>query len=124
MERFSNEVSVLNVFTWTGLIGVLLYFLVFFRASYLAVNKSNNIYMKIVGLYVAFRWAYAWVEDFNRFDLSNLFLWIMIGMCFSNSFRAMNNLEVKFWVRGVFEKRYVYTGWKLNQIMHLSKSKE
>ncbi|WP_111709974.1 hypothetical protein [Lutibacter citreus] len=106
MERFSNEVSIMNVFTWTGLIGVLLYFSVFFKASYLAVNKSRNIFMKIMGLYVAFRWAYAWVEDYNRFDLSNIFLWISIGMCFSKSFRAMSDKEFIIWVRGIFDNRY------------------
>lgn len=123
MERFSNEASILNVFTWTGIIGVIFYFLVLFKASYLAVNKSNNIYIKILGLYVAFRWTYAWVEDFHRFDLSNLLLWITIGMCFSEAFRAMNNLEIKLWVRGIFEKRYVRLAWRLNQMKQQNKAK-
>ena len=106
MERFGNEVSILNIFTWTGIIGVILYFLVFYRASYLAINKSNNIFIRIVGLSVAFRWAYAWVEDFSNFDLSYFFLWLMIGMCYSRSFRAMSNLEMKLWIKGVFDKKY------------------
>jgi hypothetical protein len=29
----------------------------------------------------------------------------MIGLCFSNSFRAMRDDEVKNWVRGVFDKK-------------------
>ncbi|WP_158847903.1 hypothetical protein [Algibacter sp. L1A34] len=106
MERFANEVSILNIFTWTGLTGVILYFLVFFKASYLAINKSKSIFLKIIGLYVSFRWAYAWVEDFSRFDLSNIFLWIAIGMCFSKSFRAMSNKEFIIWVRGIFDNHY------------------
>ncbi len=106
MERFSNEVSILNVFTWTGLIGVILYFLVFLRASYLAIYRSRSWFMKIMGLYLCFRWAYAWVEDFSRFDLSYILLWIIIGMCFSESFRQMDNAEFKYWIRGVFDIRY------------------
>lgn len=104
-ERFSNEVSILNIFTWLGAVGVLLYFLIFFKASYLAINHSNNIFIKFMGINVAFRWAYGWVEDFSSFDLSNIFLWIMIGMCFSETFRKMNDKEVKMWIRGIFEKR-------------------
>lgn len=107
MERFGNEVSILNVFTWTGIIGVFLYFLVFFRASYLAINRSNNTFMQIVGLNVAFRWSYAWVEDFSNFDLSYLFLWLMLGMCFSKRFRFMNNREMLYWIRGIFERKYL-----------------
>ncbi|MFI1772465.1 hypothetical protein [Thalassobellus citreus] len=105
-ERYVNEVSVLNVFTWTGLIGLILYFLVFLRASYLALYKSKSWYMKILAVYICFRWTYAWVEDFSRFDLSYIFLWFIIGMCYSVSFRSMTDDEFKYWIRGVFDIRY------------------
>lgn len=106
-ERLSNEVGIANVFTWMGVIGVILYLLVFFRASYLAVNRSNNIYAKMMGIYVAFRWLYSWIEDVNNFTLNYFMLWIMIGLCFSYSFRMMSDYEVTIWIRGVFDKRYI-----------------
>lgn len=105
-ERLSNEAAILNIFTWTGIVGVFLFFLVFYRASYLAVNQSNNIFAKLLGLFVAFRWTYAWVEDGNFFNLSTFILWFMIGLCYSNAFRNMTNKEVKYWVWGIFDKRY------------------
>jgi hypothetical protein len=106
-ERIGNEVGILNIFVWTGIVGVILYLMVFYRASYLAVNQSNNIFSKMLGLFLAFRWVYAWVEDPNYFSLSYVFLWLTIGLCFSKSFRAMTNIEVKYWVRGIFDNRYV-----------------
>jgi hypothetical protein len=106
-ERAGNEVAILNIFTWTGIVGVALYLLIFYKASYLAINQSNNIFSKILGLFIAFRWLYAWVEDMNSFSLTTVFLWFMLGLCFSKSFRAMNNKEVEYWVRGIFDKRYV-----------------
>lgn len=106
MERFSNEVSILNLFTWTGLTGVILYFIIFYKATYLAINKSNNIFMKIIGLYVAFRWLYAWVEDFSRVDMYYCFLWFLIGMCYSTKFRQMSNQEMKVWILCIFDKKY------------------
>lgn len=105
-ERLANEVGILNVFTWTGIVGILLYLFVFYRASYLAVNQSNNIFIKMLGLYIAFRWSYAWVEDINSFTLNYFMLWLMIGICFSKQFRAMNNKEIKYWIRGIFDIRY------------------
>lgn len=102
-ERISNEVAILNVFTWTGVTGVFLYFLVFFSASTLAINHSNNVYSKIVGLFLAFRWMYAWVEDFNNYSLNTFVIWIMIGFCISKSFREMSDADVKVWIKGVFE---------------------
>jgi hypothetical protein len=104
-ERYGNEVAILNIFTWTGIVGVILYLIVFYMASYLAVNKSNNIFSKIIGLFLSFRWLYAWVEDINNFSLTTFFLWFMIGLCFSETFRKMTDKEVKIWVRGIFEKK-------------------
>lgn len=105
MERFANEVSVLNIFTWTGIVGLVLYFLIFYQATYLAINKSSNEFIKIIGIYLCFRWCYSWVEEFNNFDLSNIFLWLMFGICFSKSFRNMSDNEMKNWVRGIFNIR-------------------
>lgn len=112
-ERFINEVSILNIFTWTGIIGVVLYFLIFFRASYLAINKSNNYFMRLVGLFVAFRWTYAWVEDFTTFDLYYFFLWLMIGMCFSKPFRSMTENEMLLWIKGIFYKKHMFLARKV-----------
>ena len=103
-ERYSNEVAILNIFTWTGIVGVIFYFLVFWRASYLAIHRSRNDYIKIIGIFVAFRSFYAWVEDINTFNLNYFFLWVLIGLCLSVSFRNMTNDEVKNWVRGIFNK--------------------
>ncbi|WP_430936979.1 hypothetical protein [Saccharicrinis sp. 156] len=105
-ERLAAEVGVINVFLWNGVIGVILYFLIFWRASYLAIHCSNNIFSKMIGLFVAFRWFYSWIEEINLFTLNYVVLWMMIGICFSRSFRKMDDLEVKFWVQGIFNKKY------------------
>jgi hypothetical protein len=106
-ERFSNEVSILNYFTWLGLIGVILIFIIFYRASYLAVNYSNNIYIKIVGIFIAFRWSYGWVEDINNFYIQYLYLWLFIGFCFSRNFRQMSNIEMQNWVHDIFNLKNI-----------------
>lgn len=107
-ERPRNEVGILNVFTWTGIVGVVLFFLVFYKASFLAINRSKNIYAKLVGFFVAFRWAYTWVEDYQIMDTNNFVLWLMIGLCFSSSFREMSNVEIKLWLWGIFKKEYYW----------------
>lgn len=101
-ERHSNELCHTNIFTWLGLIGVILYSLIYLRSSYLAVYKSNNIYIKFLGCFIAFRWAYGWVEDFNRFDMMNISLWMMIAMGLSIQFRKMDNQQFKLWVNTIF----------------------
>ena len=97
-ERGGCEVSILNIYTYIGLIGVIIYYLIFYSSSYLAIYKSNNIYIKLLGVFITFRWLYAWVEDFNNFDINYVMIWFMIGMCYSTQFRNMNNCQFKKWV--------------------------
>lgn len=103
VDRIS-EVAIINIFTWMGLIGVLLYFFVFIRATALAINNSNNSYIKIVGLYLAFRWSYGWVEDFQRLDISTLTLWMLFAICFSKSFRSMSDFQINKYMNSIFIK--------------------
>ena len=97
-ERGSCEVSILNIFNYFGLVGVLVYALLFWISSYKAIFISRNRFMPLLGLYISFRWCYAFVEDFTKFDLNYLLLWIMIGMCFSIKYRRMNNCGFKFFI--------------------------
>lgn len=100
-ERQACEVSILNVFNYFGVIGVLIYFLIFWGATSKALFHSRNIYVRVVGLVVIFRWIFAWLEDFSRFDLNMMFLWIMIGICYSPKWRMMTNLQVRKWVQSI-----------------------
>jgi hypothetical protein len=104
-ERFANEVGILNIFTWTGIIGVILYSFIFFRASYLGIYRSNNTFIKLMGIFVAFRWMYSWVEDYFNFRIMSFVLWMMIAMCFSEAFRKMNDKEMINWASGIFDKK-------------------
>jgi hypothetical protein len=103
--RYKNEVSILNIFTWTGIVGVVLYFLVFFKAAKLAIFQSSNTFSKFLGLYVSFRWVYAWVEDFNNFDIMNIMLWITVALCYSPHFRNMSDGAIRKWIQALFSPK-------------------
>ncbi|WP_372773929.1 hypothetical protein [Mangrovibacterium sp.] len=106
-ERHKNEVCFPNVFTWLGITGMLLYCIIYFQSSFLAVYRSRNIYMKIIGIFIAFRFAYGWVEDFNRMDIMNVSLWMLIGIGYSEKFRNMTNLHFKLWILTNFKSPIV-----------------
>lgn len=100
-ERYRNEMLHLNIYTWLGLIGLIIYSMFYFRASYLAVYKSKNRYISLLGCFIAFRWSFAWIEDTNTFMISDISLWTMLGMCFSPYFRNMSKVEFENWIRGL-----------------------
>jgi hypothetical protein len=106
-ERLGNEVAILNVFTWTGMIGVMLYFLCFYKASKLAVSKSRNTFSRMLGLLMAFHWCYSWIENVNYFTLNTFSIWFFMGLALSSGFRHMTDEEVESWIRGVFRRRNV-----------------
>ena len=89
-ERHGNELCHLNVFTWLGLIGLLLHSAIYLIASYRAVYYSNNLFVRYIGIMVAFNWALGWIENTTGFNIMNLTIWIMISICLSSKFRSMN----------------------------------
>lgn len=78
---------------------MLLYCLIYIKASTLALHKSNNIYLKYLAVFVSFRWMLGWIEDANTFNISNIALWMIIAMCFSPYFRKMNNYQFREWLK-------------------------
>lgn len=103
-ERSKNELCHPNIFTWLGLVGMVMYSLLYLRSSWLAVYRSNSYYVKIVGVYIAFRWMYGWIEDTNGFDIANVSLWMLMAIGFSERFRQMGNLEFEQWIKSIFNK--------------------
>lgn len=104
MQRFASEVGILNFLTWNGVIGMLLFTLVFVKATFLAIYKSQNIYIKLLSLFVTFRWAYSFVEEIPMVSLQYALLWIMIGMCYSPIFRNMNDDKFRQWIYSLLPK--------------------
>lgn len=93
--RYGSEVGILNILLYHGLIGVSIYFLLLFTVSYYAIRRSNNTLAQLLGLYIAFRWTFAFVEEFTQYDLNFYFFWITIGLVSSTRFREMTNDDIK-----------------------------
>lgn len=102
--RFMNEVCQPNIFTWLGLVGVILYSLIYLRASWLAMYRSRSFALKVIGCLIAFHWAMGWMEDTNLFNISNISLWMTIAMGFSEKFRGMSDGEFVLWFKQIFKK--------------------
>lgn len=101
-QRNANEVNHINVFTWTGLIGLILWCSLYFYAIYLCLSKSNNIYMQLWGLFIAFRFVFGWIEDFSTFGQQGMSIWITIGMGYSPFLRNLSNNEFENWIKSLF----------------------
>lgn len=127
-ERYGNEICHTSVFTWLGLIGVILFSFIYFISSFLSAFRSNNIYMKILALLVAFHWMYGWVEDILQFDAMYIAIWMIMGMCLSPSFRKMTDKEFEIWAKAIFHNTQtnnyeIYQFVKKLAVIHLLKKR-
>lgn len=93
--RYGSEVGFLNTVLYAGGIGVLLYALMLLLPAYYAINKSNNILCKMLGLYLACRWVFFFIEDITSLDINFFFIWVTIGLCLSNRFRSLSDNEIR-----------------------------
>lgn len=105
-ERIKNEMVLSNIFTWEGIIGLILYSLIYFKASSLAIYKSRNKIIPYIGCFVAWRWSWGWVEDVNNFLITDIDLWVCIAICYSSYFRNLTDEEFKLWSRGLLSLKY------------------
>lgn len=123
-ERNSNELCHLNIFTWLGLIGVILYSIIYLLASFLGLFFSNNSYLRYLSVVIAFHWLYGWVENINLFNFQNIGQWMIIGMCISPEFRKLSNAEFVLWFKSLFSKEKLTEYHKLQLVRYLIKYKE
>ena len=107
-ERHKNELNFLNIFTWIGLIGLIPYSFFYIQAAFLAIYRSKNIFLKIIGVFIAFHFLYGWIEDTSVFDIINISIWMMIGMAYSNKFRNFTNRQFRTWLDSIFPKMNIF----------------
>ncbi len=118
-ERFLSEVGNMNTFNWQGLIGVFIVFFMYVVGTSLGLYCSRNKYVKMIAVLTAFQWAYGWIENVWQFSLVDIFIFIMLGMCYSPLFRNMTDLDFKIFLRDLFAKPSAissYEMWKLAQL--------
>ena len=97
--RRATEARILNYYQWGGVLGVFFYFLLILRASYLAIYRSKNWYMITLGLFVSFGFVMSFIADRTIYNLNTLSSFFMLGMCFNSELRAMNEREIKAYLR-------------------------
>lgn len=108
-EEFAQrnaEVFILNIYTWMGLFGVILFYILFSRAVYLAINSSNNKFIRYVGILVAIEWVYCWVENsMIVVNYTQISIWMLIAMCYSSHWRNLSNSEFENRLKYIFNYR-------------------
>jgi len=95
LNRNVVEVGFLQVLLKSGMLGFLLYISLIISAIYKALNKSKNIFMKFLGLFLASYVMLFFIENVLAFNLFNIVIWLVIGICHSEELRNLSDYEIK-----------------------------
>lgn len=97
-ETFSRsvvEVGFLQIILKTGILGFLLYITVIISSITKALKKSNNLFIKAMGLMLSSYVLMLFIENIIAYNLLNVVVWVVVGMCNSETLRKMSNMEIK-----------------------------
>lgn len=98
-----NECGIANLYTWCGAVGVILMMFIYMQAVRLAINHSKNYSIKLLGVYIAYRWIIFWIEDIQDPTIDNVILYMMIAVAYSKAFRNMSDIRFKLFVSNLFK---------------------
>lgn len=89
------EVSFLQIILKTGIVGFLLYISIFVSAIFKAVGKANNLFIKSLGLLLVGYVIMVFIENQIAYNLLNVVIWLVVGMCHSDELRAMDDKTIR-----------------------------
>ena len=84
-ERIQSEVGFLNILLKGGQIQTLLYIILLALAVYNSFFRSNSKFMLILGLILLTHFVLLFMEEYIKYDLYNILIWMLIGMALSPS---------------------------------------
>lgn len=89
------EVGFLQMLMRSGVVGFIVYFAVIFSAIFRALGKSKNQFLKCAALMLVGYFIMFFIENVLAFDLLNMVVWLVVGMCHSKDLLNLNDREIK-----------------------------
>ncbi len=89
------EVGFLQIILKMGIVGFLLYVIVILRALFRALKRSKSVFIKSLGLLLASYLLMLFVENVIAYNLLNILIWLVVGICYSDEMLNKNDEEIK-----------------------------
>lgn len=94
-QRYS-EVFIVNMFTWCGMIGIVVWFVFFYLFGISTLKRTRNRYVRGLTIYVGVFWICCWFHNpFVAPDNVFMALFIIISLCIQRQFQQMTDVEIR-----------------------------
>ena len=94
-NRIGIETGFLQYILKGGLLYLISYMLLLIFAIFNAFKYSKNDFLKIAALILAGRFFISTISEYPCFDLKNIIIWILIGLCINKKTLNLSNKDVK-----------------------------
>lgn len=100
----NSEVFVVNMFTWTGVVGLSAWFLFFVFFGFGVLKKARNRYIRALIVYMGFFWVCDWISNyFVAPSCSYMLLFMVIAICSQRKFQQMSDMQIKAYFRSLLK---------------------
>jgi hypothetical protein len=89
-----SESGFLGLLTFGGIVYASLFFFLCYQSAKLAIMKSNNTIIKLIGVFVAYKWFFSFIELPLMMNFSWIVLFLAMGMTFNRELREMSDKEI------------------------------
>jgi hypothetical protein len=100
-KREVVEVGFLQILMKTGIVGFLLYISVIVSAVFKSLGNSRNLFLKGLGLFLTGYLLMLFIENQIAYNLLNIIVWCVVGMCHSKKLRNLNDEEIGELFKGI-----------------------
>lgn len=97
--RLEVESGYLQIVLKTGLIGLILFVLISFRAMYFGIFKSKNTFTMMVSIIILERFPSMISFGLPEYSLDYILFWLSVGVCLSEKIRSISNVEIYFFLK-------------------------
>lgn len=100
----NSEVFVVNMFTWTGVIGLLAWFLFFSILGFKVLNRSRNRYIRGLVIYIGFFWVCDWISNYFVAPSSGyMLLFMIIAICSQRKYQLMSDYQIETFFKRILK---------------------
>lgn len=98
----NSEVFAVNMFTWTGIIGLSAWFIFFVYFGFRTLSRAKNRYIRALVVYVGFFWICDWISNyFVAPDCTYMLLFMVIAICSHKRYQSMSDLQIESYFKRI-----------------------
>lgn len=98
----NSEVFAVNMFTWTGVIGLSAWFVFFILFGFKVLGRAKNRYIRALVIYIGFFWICDWISNyFVAPSCTYMLLFIIIAICSQRKYQLMSDLQIELYLKRI-----------------------